>query len=315
MKIFRFNYQLLWEQQDQQAYINFPQKLPQNELSPYILHNEHKHSQYRDPTLLNATYFEHITSDHNFIADYSEISDNRPYITSNISPEITPEGQTSNVVPQNIRQHSVQSEREDIDNLFETQEPQLNPLYPQLPQASDIQQLNPFETATIQNASELYGETLQTIQNTQSLTVTNDSNLLQVPTHKITQDETDNQNQDTTFSTTEDNTSILSTSHTNVTQQSQTQRSPLQNYDPPSIPPQFSTQPNNHISPQQGSSNAQHTNTVHCQTPTPPSLLEIQTSTYTPAQTNPVQNLQTSLNINTIHSNPLFNYTTSRHLS
>ena len=67
--------------------------------------------------------------------------------------------------------------------------------------------------------------------------------------------------------------------------------------------------------PQQGSSNIQHTNTVHSQTPTPPSPPEIQTSTYTPAQSNPVQNVRTSLNINTIHSNPPFNYTTSKHLS
>ena len=37
--------------------------------------------------------------------------------------------------------------------FFPNPEPhQLNPLYPQLPQASDIQQLNPSETATIQNA-------------------------------------------------------------------------------------------------------------------------------------------------------------------
>ena len=41
----------------------------------------------------------------------------------------------------------------------------------------------------------------------------------------------------------------------------------------------------------------------------------MQTSTYTPAQTNPVQTTQPSLNINTIHSNPSLNYTTSRHLS
>ena len=175
--------------------------------------------------------------------------------------------------------------------------------------------MNPSETATIQNVSEFSEETVQTAQNTQSLTITNDSNLIQVPTHNITQDETNNQNQDNTLSTTEDNTSILSTSHTNVTQLSQTQRSPRQNYDPPSIPPQFSTQIHIHNSPQQGSSNTQHTNTVHFQTPTPPLSPGKQTSTYTPAQSNPVQNVQTSLNINTIHSNPLFNYTTSRHLS
>ena len=70
-----------------------------------------------------------------------------------------------------------------------------------------------------------------------------------------------------------------------------------------------------HNSPQQGSSKTQHNNTVHFQTPNPPSPPEIQTSTYTSAQSNPVQNVQTSLNTNTIPSNPLFNYTTSRHLS
>ena len=37
--------------------------------------------------------------------------------------------------------------------------------------------------------------------------------------------------------------------------------------------------------------------------------------TYTPAQTNSVQSTQTTLNINTIHSNPSTNYTTARHLS
>ena len=146
-------------------------------------------------------------------------------------------------------------------------------------------------------------------------TITNDSNLIQVPTHNITHDETNNQNQDNTLNTTQDNISVLSTSQTNVTQPSQTQTSPRQNYYPPSIPPQFSTQINSQISPQQGASSTQHTNTVHFQTPTPPSPPELQTSTYTPAQNNSVQNVQTGLNINTIHSNPPFNYTTSRHLS
>ena len=151
LKFFRFNYQLLWEQQDQQAYIIFPHILTQNELLPYNIENEHEHSQYRDPTSFNTIYFEHITLDHNFITDYSETSDKRPYITSNISPEITPEEQTSNVVPQYTRQHSVQSEQEDIDYLFQNQKPhQLSP--PLLPQASDIPQLHPFQTDTIQNA-------------------------------------------------------------------------------------------------------------------------------------------------------------------
>ena len=51
----------------------------------------------------------------------------------------------------------------------------------------------------MQNGSELSEET---IQNAQSFTITNDSNLIQVPTHKITQDEGENQNQDNPLSTT-----------------------------------------------------------------------------------------------------------------
>ena len=78
------------EQQDQQAYIEFPQILTETELLPYIIKNEHRHIQYRDPTSFNTTYFEQINLDNNFITEYFETSDNRPYITSNLSPETTP---------------------------------------------------------------------------------------------------------------------------------------------------------------------------------------------------------------------------------
>ena len=293
LKFFRFNYQLLWELQDQQAYINFPQILTETELLPYVIKDENKHLKYRDPTSLNITFFQQINLDNNCITEYFETSDNRPYLTSHIPPEITPEEQTLNVIPQYTRQHSVQSEeeQEDLDN----------PLYPQLTQTPDTQQINPSETVTLQNTSESSEASEQTVQNTQSFTTTNDSNLIQVPIHNINPDQTHDQNQNTTFTLIQDNTSLLSTSNTKITQPSQVQPSPRQNYDPPSIPPQFATQTHTHNSPQQGSSHTLHTNTVHFQTPTPPSPHEIQTSTYTPAQNDPVQNVQPSLNINTIH--------------
>ena len=176
--------------------------------------------------------------------------------------------------------------------------------------------MNPSETATIQNTPEFFEET---VHNTQNFTITDDSNLIQINTHTIKQNEFNNQNQDNTLNTNQENTSVLSTTHTNITQPSETQVSPRRNYDPPSLPSQFSTQTHTHNSPQQSSSNTQHipqnTNTVHFQTPTPPSQTEIQPSTYNPAQTNPIQNTQPTLNINTIHSSPSFCYTTSRHLS
>ena len=184
-----------------------------------------------------------------------------------------------------------------------------------MPQNFDTTQLNPSETTTVQNASELSEESNPTVQVTQSITITNDSNLVQIPTHNITSNQNNNQNQDNTSSTIQDNTSILSTTQTNTTQPSQTQRSPRQNYDPPPIPPQFLTQTHTHNSPQPGSSNTQNPKTVQFQTPIPPSPSDIQTSTYTPAQNNSAQTIRTSLNIYTIHSNPPFNLTTSRQLS
>ena len=317
LKFFRFNHQLLWEQKDQQAYINFPQIITPTELLPYIIENEHKHLQYRDLTSFNIAHFEQTNLDHNFLVEHSETSDNRPFTTSDTSSETTPEAQTSNVELLYTRQHSEQSEQEDYTTTFQNTEPhQDHPPYPQLSQISDIQQTNPSETATIQNTSEFSEET---VHNTQSFTITDDSNLIQIPTHTITQNEFNNQNQNNTLNTNQENTYVLSNTHTNITQLSQKQVSPRRNYDPPSIPSQFSTQTPTHNSPQQSSSNTQHipqnTKTVHFQTPTPLSQTEIQPSTYTPAQTNPIQNTRPSLNINTIHSNPSFNYTTSRHLS
>ena len=322
LKFLRFNYQLLWEQKDQQAYVNFPQIITHIELLPYIIKNENKHLHYRDLTSFNVTHFEQINLDHNFVLEHSETSDNRPFITPDTSHETTPEEQTSSVEPSYTRQQSEQSElesptQEALVNLF--QNPDLlqeQPLYPPLSQVSDIQQPNLSETNTIHNTSEFSEET---VQNTRSFTITDDSNLNTIPSQNFTQNEITNQSQDNTSNTNPDNTYVLSTSNTNITQPSQTQILSPRNYNPPSVPPQFSTQINTHDSPQQSSSNthyiAQNTNTVHFQTPTPPSSSEIQTLTYTPAQTNSVQTTQPTLNINTIHSNPSSNYTTARHLS
>ena len=317
LKVLRFNYQLLWEQKDQQAYINFPQILKHIELLPYIIKNENKHLHYRDLTSFNLTHFQQLNLDHNVLLEHSETSDNRPFITSDTSHETTPEEQTSNVQPSYTRQQSEQSEQEDLSNLFQNPDAsQEQPLYPPLSQISDIQQPNPSETTTIHNISEFSEES---VQNPQSFTITDDSNPILIPTYNITQNDFTNQNQDNTSNTNPDNTSVLSTSNTNITQPSQTQVPSPRNYNPTSVPPHFSTQINTHNSPQKGSSNTHHitqnTTTVHFRTPTPPSPPEIQTSTYTPAQTIPVQTTQPTLNINTIHSNPSSNYTTARHLS
>ena len=188
LKLFRFNYQLLWEQQDQQAYTNFPQILTSTELLTYIIKNEDKHLQYRNTTSLNIQHFDRINLDHNFITNFSETLDNRLYVITNTSYETPPEKLISNVLPQFGRRNTVPQEQDDVVNLFQTLEPpQLNPIYPQISQTPKLQRISPSETATIRNTSELSDETgpielteqiEQNLQDTQSLTMTNDSNLL-----------------------------------------------------------------------------------------------------------------------------------------
>ena len=70
-KFFRFHYQLLWEQEDKNAYTNFPQVLTETELLPFIISNRNKHVHYRDLTSFNVTYFELINFDYNFILERS----------------------------------------------------------------------------------------------------------------------------------------------------------------------------------------------------------------------------------------------------
>ena len=95
-----------------------------------------------------------------------------------------------------------------------------------------------------------------TVNNPQSFTITNDSNILQIPVHNITQNTISDQNQnDTTHNTNQDKISILSTSKTQIIQPFQTQQPSPRNYCPPPPPSQYLTQTTPHNSPQQGSSN------------------------------------------------------------
>ena len=86
-KFFRFNYQIIWEQQDENAYINFPRVLTETELLPFIISNRNKHVHYRDLTSFNTAYFDISNFVYKFLLERSETSDSRPCITSNIISE------------------------------------------------------------------------------------------------------------------------------------------------------------------------------------------------------------------------------------
>ena len=76
LKFFKFNYKLIWEQQDQNAYINFPQVLTETEVLPFIISNKNKHVHYRDITSFYTLCFELFNFDKNFILEHSETSNN-----------------------------------------------------------------------------------------------------------------------------------------------------------------------------------------------------------------------------------------------
>ena len=271
------NYLLLWEQQDKNAYINFPQVLTETQLLPFIISNRNKHVHYRDLTSFNTNHFELINYEYHFIVEHSETSDKRRYSISNIISETSLEEYNPSILRHDTGQSNSQFNRDDHTELFQNQEPQqLKIVLDQQQDTTTIQNvLDPSKTATIQNVSELSDIT---VNSRQSFTITNDSNMLQKPVQKITENTISDQNQnDTTQNTNQDNISTLSTSKTHITQPFRTQQPSPRNYDPTSTQSQYSTQTTPHNSPQQSFSNTHGTNaprfqpTVQFQTTTPTS--------------------------------------------
>ena len=236
LTFFRFDYQLIWEQQDQNAYINFPQVLTETELLPFIINNRNKHVQYRYLTSFNITCFELINFVSNCILERSETSDSRQNTTSNLISEPLFDEYNPNNIQHDTGQNILHFNQDDTTELFQNQEPQQFNIKSNPQQdTTTLQNVpNPSETATIQIVSELSDETMNHPQN---ITITTDSNILQIPVHNITQNPIIDQTQnDTTHNTNQDETSTLSTSNTYLTQELQTQQTSHRNYDPPPLP-------------------------------------------------------------------------------
>ena len=74
-KFLRFYYQLIWDEQDQNAYINLTQVRTETELLPFVIDNTSKHPHQRYLTSFNINYFELINFHHNAIVEHSETSE------------------------------------------------------------------------------------------------------------------------------------------------------------------------------------------------------------------------------------------------
>ena len=144
-KFFRYNFQLLWEQQDQNAYIHFPQVLTELELLLYVINEANKHLHYRDPTSLNISHLELIILDNHFLVENSDVSDNRLYTSTNINPEILSEQFDSNNLQQDSQQdifysddniEQFRSQTQQFPNLQNTQQDKNKPQH--TPNPSEI---------------------------------------------------------------------------------------------------------------------------------------------------------------------------------
>ena len=124
----------------------------------------------------HLTSIELINFDYNFTLKRSETSDSKPYTASNIISEPSLNKFNPNLLQHDTGRNILIFIQDDTTELFENQEPQHFNIIPDPQQITTTLQNvpDPFETATIQNVSEL---TDGPVTNTQSLTKTNYSNI------------------------------------------------------------------------------------------------------------------------------------------
>ena len=78
-KYFRFNYQLLWSQQDQPDFIAFPNLFTADECLPFITSEQNEHPYFHKPQLITKQTLDYIRFDPLLITENDLFADNRPY--------------------------------------------------------------------------------------------------------------------------------------------------------------------------------------------------------------------------------------------
>ena len=227
MKFFRFNYQLLWKQKDQNAYVNVPQILTDTEFVPFNIRNDFKHPFYKNFTKFPISNIDFIILNSCFLIEQSETSDNRPY---------------TNLL------HNTTDNHENVLSETPTNRSNINLFQDNTIDDEPVIQRQP---TTPQQPSQVTHDTAESVQdiltNPPKTSITTDSNAIQIPTRNITE------HTDHIFNP--ENPSTLSVTNTIDTQPPQSHHTIQRNYDPPPPPSENSTHSTPHNSPQQGSSN------------------------------------------------------------
>ena len=78
-KFFRFNYQLLWSEQDQSAFTVFTTHFTADECLPFIINKKNEHPSFVKPDKITKQTIDFISFDPRLITENNLLDDNRPY--------------------------------------------------------------------------------------------------------------------------------------------------------------------------------------------------------------------------------------------
>ena len=294
-KEFRFNYQLLWSEQDQPAFAAFHSHFTADECLPYIINKQIEHPYFFKPDKVTQQTMDLISSDTRLITENNFHDDSRPHrYEQNIQEQ------------QNLFTNNEEDDNNNEEYIFENQNENRNEdivLHINENNASEYN--TPESTTSAQNASQTETSTTsqfvriptrvvsprQNTHNPQSYLDTSSHRKItfNLPTHsdEVVQDETQN-----ITSTRDSSVHGLSPTRTISNKTRNTTRSI---YDPPSIPSAFQ-QSNKTIQSENNRNNNQQTSSQHYDpfkySFFPPSNANIQTNN-TQNISQPKNNLRT----------------------
>ena len=122
-KYFRFNYQLLWSQQDEPAFTAFPNHFTADECLPFIISDQNEHPYFHKPQLITKQTLDYIRFDPLLITDNDLFADNRPYhyeqnsqVQQNLNFNTNNYTEDDNTKNENTLQQQNQNENYNDDN-------------------------------------------------------------------------------------------------------------------------------------------------------------------------------------------------------
>ena len=240
-KYFRFNYQILWSQQDQSAFTALPDHFTVDECLPFIISEQNEHPYFHKPQLNTKQTLDYIRFDPLLITENDRFADNRPYyyeqnsqVQQNLQSNTNNYTEDDNTNHDNTLQQQNQNENYN-ENEFTTQDSTISTHNPSQAETSTSVHTQSFRFP-IRVVNQ--GQNIHSPQS-HSNTSPNRNITFNLPRTDETRDETHNTSHDDILITSNaQNTSVNVASPTRTIPDS-TRYTTRSRYDPPSIPSAF----------------------------------------------------------------------------